>query len=135
MSVRMLVVTIAVILIVTITVVIGTRAGAVGALQAVGILIVTITVGIVTIGRAYRRKARQAGYGTIGAYLRAVPRTDEEKRDAVDLALKGLLMCLVGLLLPPLLLIGAFPLYYGARKVLHASMGLGLVDDAEPPRA
>jgi hypothetical protein len=131
----MLVVTIAVILIVTITVVIGTRAGAVGPLQAVGIFIVTITVGIVAIGRAWRRKARRAGYGTIGEYLRAVPRTDEEKRDAVDLALKGLLTCLVGLLLPPLLLIGAFPLYYGARKVLHASMGLGLVDDAEPPRA
>jgi hypothetical protein len=131
----MLVVTIAVILIVGITLVIGTRAGAVGPLQAVGILIVTITVGIAAIGRAWRRTARQAGYGTIGAYLRAVPRTDEEKRDAVDLALKGLLTCLAGLMLPPLLLIGAFPLYYGARKVLHASMGLGLVDDAEPPRA
>jgi hypothetical protein len=131
----MLVVTIAVMFIVTVTLVIGTRAGAVGALQAVGILIVTTIIGMVTIVRAYRRKVRQAGYGTIGAYLRAVPRTDEEKRDAVDLALKGLLTCLVGLLLPPLLLIGAFPLYYGARKVLHASMGLGLVDDAEPPRA
>jgi hypothetical protein len=107
----------------------------VGPLGAVGILIASITGGIVPIARAYRRTARQAGYGTIGAYLRAVPRTDEEKRDAVDLALKGLLTCLVGLLLPPLLLIGAFPLYYGARKVLHASMGLGLVDDAEPPRA
>ena len=135
MSVRMLGVTIAVILVVGMTVVIGIRAGAVGPRQAVGIFIVTITVGIVTIGRAYRRQARRAGYGTIGAYLRAVPRTDDEKRDAVDLALKGLLTCLAGVLLPPLLLIGAFPLYYGARKVLHASMGLGLVDDAEPPRA
>jgi hypothetical protein len=90
---------------------------------------------MVAIARAYRRQARRFGYGTIGAYLRAVPRTDEEKRDAVDLALKGLLTCLVGFLLPPLLLIGAFPLYYGARKVLHASMGLGLIDDGDPPRA
>jgi hypothetical protein len=135
MSVRMIVVSLAVMLIVTITVFIGIRAGALGPLQAVGILIVTITVGIVAIGRAYRRKVRQAGYSTIGAYLRAVPRTDEEKRDAIDLALQGLLTCLVGLLLPPLLLIGALPLYYGSRKVLHASMGLGLVDDDEPPRA
>jgi hypothetical protein len=139
MSVRTLVATIAVIFLVAITVFIGMRAGVVGPLQAFGLLIATSAMGIVAIARAWRRQARQAGYGTIGAYLRAVPRTDEEKRDAVDLALKGLLTCLVGLLLPPLLLIGAFPLYYGARKVLHASMGLGLiddlVDDAEPPRA
>jgi hypothetical protein len=131
----MLVVTIAVIFMVALTVLIGTRAGAVGPLGAFGILIGTITAGIVAIARAYRRQARQAGYATIGAYLRAVPRTDEEKRDAVDLALKGLVTCLVGVLLPPFLLIGAFPLYYGARKILHASMGLGLVDDGETPRA
>jgi hypothetical protein len=135
MSVRTLVATIAVIFLVAITVLTGMRAGAVGPLQAFGLLLATSAIGIVAIARANRRQARQAGYGTIGAYLRAVPRTDDEKRDAVDLALKGLLTCLVGLLLPPLLLIGAFPLYYGARKVLHASLGLGLVDDAEPPRA
>ena len=28
------------------------------------------------------------------------------------------------------LLIGMFPLFYGARKIAYASMGLGLVDDA-----
>jgi hypothetical protein len=32
--------------------------------------------------------------------------------------------------MPPVLLIGLFPMFYGARKIAYASMGLGLVDDA-----
>jgi hypothetical protein len=31
--------------------------------------------------------------------------------------------------MPPVLLIGLFPLFYGVRKIVYASMGLGLVDD------
>jgi len=80
-----------------------------------------------------RRNARLAGYPSLGAYLRAAPRTDEEKRDAVDLALKGLVVCLLGLLVPPLLLIGLFPFFYGTRKVVYGSMGLGIVDDTDHP--
>jgi len=80
-----------------------------------------------------RRKARHLGYPSLGAYLSAVPGSDEEKREAVSLALKGLIMCVLGLLFPPFLLIGLFPLFYGARKVAWVSMGLGLVDDAEQP--
>lgn len=80
-----------------------------------------------------RRNARLAGYPSLGAYLRAAPRTDEEKRDAVDLALKGLVLCLLGLLFSPLLLIGLFPLFYGTRKVVYGSMGLGIVDDTDHP--
>ena len=82
-----------------------------------------------------RRNARLAGYPSLGAYLRAAPRTDEEKRDAVDLALKGLVVCLLGLLVPPLLLIGLFPFFYGTRKVVYGSMGLGIVDDTDHPAA
>ena len=74
--------------------------------------------------------ARAMGYLSLSAYLGAAPRTDEEKRAAVDLALKGLVICLLGLILPPVLMIGLFPLFYGARKIAYASMGLGLVDDA-----
>jgi hypothetical protein len=80
-----------------------------------------------------RRHARRFGYGSTLSYLRAVPRSDAEKRDAADLALKGLMFCLVGLILPPLILIGLVPLYYGGRKVLYAFMGLGLVDDGDEP--
>ena len=77
-----------------------------------------------------KRLARRLGYPSLGAYLKAAPQTDEEKRAAVDLALKGLVICLLGVMMPPVLLIGLFPLFYGARKIAYASMGLGLVDDA-----
>jgi hypothetical protein len=79
--------------------------------------------------RGQRRVARACGYWSFSAYLRAAPKTDEEKRAAADLALKGLVICLLGLLFPPILLVGLFPLFYGARKVVYTSMGLGLLDD------
>src|SRR5690606_27096616 len=43
------------------------------------------------------RRAKRLGYPSIGAYLRAAPRTDEEKRDAADMAMKGLVLALLGL--------------------------------------
>jgi hypothetical protein len=85
--------------------------------------------------RSVRRQARSAGYVSTRAYLRAAPQTDQEKKDAADLALKGLAICLLGLMFPPMILVGLFPLFYGARKVVWASMGLGLVDDAERRRS
>jgi hypothetical protein len=88
---------------------------------------------IVTLLSRHRHNARLAGYPSLGAYLRAAPRTDEEKRDAVDLALKGLVICLLGLLIPPLGLIGLFPFFYGTRKVVYGLMGLGIVDDTDHP--
>ena len=94
------------------------------------VVAVVALVVLVRLVRSQQRLARQAGYPSLGAYLRAAPRSDQEKRDAVDLALKGLVICLLGLLLPPILLIGLFPLFYGARKMVYSSMGLGLVDDA-----
>jgi hypothetical protein len=79
------------------------------------------------------RRRRQFGYPSAGAYLRAVPRSDPERRDAVDLALKGLACCVLGLLFSPFVLVGLVPLFYGGRKLAYASMGLGLVDDADEP--
>jgi hypothetical protein len=67
--------------------------------------------------------------------VRAAPRSDEEKRDAADLALKGLVFCVLGLIFAPFVLIGLIPLFYGGRKLVYASMGLGLVDDADQPGA
>ena len=81
------------------------------------------------------KRAKRLGYGSRGEYLRAAPMTDEEKRDAVDMALKGLALCVLGLLFPPFVLAGLIPLFYGGRKMAYSSMGLGLVDDARPPRA
>lgn len=92
--------------------------------------IVGAVILVLMLVRNQRRVAKAMGYPSLGAYLRAVPQTEEEKRAAVDLALKGMVICLMGLLLPPVLLIGLFPLFYGVRKVAYASMGLGLLDDA-----
>ena len=100
--------------------------GAAGVAAAILLLVVAVK-----LRNHFRRKTRRLGYPSLGAYLRAAPRTDEEKRDAVSLALTGLVLCLLGLIFPPFLLIGLFPLFYGARKVAWASMGLGLVDDAD----
>lgn len=97
-------------------------------------IVLLLGVGALLVRRTQRR-AQNMGYPSIGAYLQAAPRSDQEKRDAVDLALKGLVACLLGLVFPPLLLVGIFPLFYGARKIAWAEMGLGLVDDADQPGA
>jgi hypothetical protein len=91
-------------------------------------------VAVVRLLRQQQRKAREQGYASLAAYLRAAPRTDEERRDAADLTLKGLVICMLGLIFPPLLLIGVVPFFYGARKLVYASMGLGLVDDVHGNR-
>lgn len=93
--------------------------------------LLAIVVFVVIVGR----RARRLGYPSTRAYLRATPRNDVERRDAADLALKGLVFCLLGLIFPPVVLVGLVPLFYGGRKLVNASMGLGLVDDGELPRA
>jgi hypothetical protein len=88
-------------------------------------------VTVVLLFRSWPRKAREAGYPSLIAYLGAAPRTDQEKRDAADLALKGLVLFLLGMLFPPVLLVGLIPFFYGTRKLVYASMGLGLADDPD----
>jgi len=88
---------------------------------------------IVLFAVLVRRRTKRFGYASAAAYLRAAPRSDAEKRDAADLALKGLVSCVLGLLFPPIVLVGLVPLFYGGRKLVYASMGLGLVDDADHP--
>ena len=90
-----------------------------------------VIVLILFVWPSFWRRSRRLGYGSIGAYLRAAPRTDLEKRDAVDLAFKGGALCALGLIFPPFILGGLVPLFYGGRKVVYASMGLGLIDDAD----
>ena len=81
------------------------------------------------------QRADAFGYPSLRDYLRSTPRTDAEKRDAADLALTGLAWCVVGTLFAPFVLAGLIPLFYGARKLLYASLGLGLVDDPDQPGA
>jgi hypothetical protein len=99
-------------------------------------LIVVVLGGpVMWFGWALKRRATRLGYPSRSAYVRAAPRSDAERRDAVDLALKGLVFCVLGLIFPPFILVGLIPLFYGGRKLAYASMGLGLVDDEERPHA
>lgn len=92
-------------------------------------------IGLALSGLSLRRQATRFGYVSAREYLRAAPRSDAEKRAAVDLALKGLVVCALGLLFAPFVLVGLVPLFYGGRKLVYASMGLGLVDDPHQPGA
>jgi hypothetical protein len=103
-------------------------------LLIIGVFLVPTTLFLIvgaSVVVTARRRAARLGYPSTGAYLRAAPRSDEEKRDAADLALKGVVLCLLGLLFPPFVLVGLVPLFYGGRKLVYASMGLGLVDDGD----
>jgi hypothetical protein len=92
---------------------------------------VLVAVGLVLFWVSFPRRAKRLGYPGTRAYLRAAPRSDEERRDAADLLLKGLGFCLLAILFPPLVLVGLVPLFYGVRKFIYASMGLSLVDDPD----
>jgi len=92
-------------------------------------------LGLALFVAMFSRRAKRFGYPTTRAYLRAAPRSDDERRDAADLAVKGLACCALGVLFAPFVLIGLAPLFYGGRKFLYASMGLGLVDDRDQSRA
>jgi hypothetical protein len=72
----------------------------------------------------WRSRVRRRGYPGLRAYLRELPHTDAETLDAVELTLKGAVLCVLGLLFPPLVLFGAVPLYYGARKWASAALGI-----------
>jgi len=78
-----------------------------------------------------RQKAERAGYRGIGEYMRAAPRTDSEKKEAVSMMMRGLALCLLGLVFSPFALLGAVPLYYGGRKITLALLGLDLPADAD----
>ena len=97
-------------------------------------IIILIPIVIITYRTYYGNRAFRFGYGSRGEYLKAVPRSDDEKRDAVDQACKGLVTCLLALMFPPLLLIGLFPLFYGTRKTIYACMRLDKNDKVEPPQ-
>jgi len=84
---------------------------------------------VIWVGRMMLlKRARALDYDALFVYLRAVPTTDAQKLDAVDLALKGGVMIILGVLFPPLIFVGLLPLYYGLRKVTTTLMGMGLTD-------
>ena len=80
----------------------------------------------------WRRSVRRRGYPGLRAYLRELPMTEEEKLDAAELTLKGVAVCILGLLFPPLVLIGLVPLYYGGRKVAAITLGITPAEGTSP---
>jgi hypothetical protein len=93
------------------------------------LLIVMPVVAAIAVYRMTRWRAALFGYKSTLGYLRAAPRTDDERRDAADLAMKGVVICLLGFISSPVVLLGLVPLFYGGRKLAYAALGLGLVDD------
>lgn len=79
--------------------------------------------------RRTRLKAEEAGFRRIGDYMRAAPRTDKEKKEAVGMATRGLALCALGMVFAPFALLGAVPLYYGGRKIALALLGIDLPAD------
>jgi hypothetical protein len=92
------------------------------------ILLIVLVWSLIALSRT-RQRARQAGFKGISDYMRAVPRNDREKREAVNMAFRGLALCLLGIVLTPLLLLGLPSLYYGGRKITLALLGMDLLAD------
>jgi len=78
-----------------------------------------------------RRKARRAGYQRVRDYLQAAPRSEWEKKDAVTMLMRGVVICLLGLVFTPFFLFGLLPLYYGGRKIFMILLGLDLLAEAD----
>ena len=95
----------------------------IAALIAMVILLVTILVALRVISRL-RAAAAEFGYDGVRTYLRAIPGTNAERGDAIELTMRGGLICLVGAIFPLIVLVGMFPLYYGVRKLLYANFVL-----------
>jgi hypothetical protein len=95
------------------------------------IVVIVIPTVVISYRTYYGNRAFRFGYKSRAEYLRAVPRSADEKLDAIDQVCKGLVVCLLALMFPPLLLIGLFPLFYGARKTISVCMGLGPSEDSD----
>ena len=61
-------------------------------------LMIVILIIVITYRTYYGNRAYRFGYPSRQSYLKAVPRSDDEKRDAVDQVCKGAVICLLGLL-------------------------------------
>ena len=92
-------------------------------LVVLGIVLVAAAV-VVGIMAKLNSAVVRNGHRSFGAYIRTTPRNDAEKRDAIDMALGGLVLCIIGMVLSPIFLLGLYPFYYGARKVAYSSLGV-----------
>jgi hypothetical protein len=90
-----------------------------------GLLLLVLLFGLFLLPiLIWRGRVRRRGYAGLRHYLRELPQTEEQRLDAVDLTLKGVVLCVLGLLFPPLVVIGVVPLYYGLRKLAAVELGI-----------
>ena len=94
------------------------------------LLFIVLILSLVAVWRT-RQKAQRAGFRSVGDYMRAAPRTDAEKKEAVSMMMRGVALCLLGMVFAPFALLGVVPLYYGGRKITLALLGLDLPADAD----
>ena len=104
---------------------------ALGVFLPTTILVIALLVWSFVAFQRTRKKAERAGFHRVSDYMRAAPRTDEEKRDAVTMMMRGIVLCLLGMVFAPFFLLGLFPLYYGGRKIALALLGIDLLADAD----
>ncbi len=93
------------------------------------LLLIVATIVVLVWLLLWRRRVMRAGYGGAFAYLRALPKTDIQKRNALDLLMRGVVLILIGVVIWPLLAVGLFSFYYGLRKMCMLKMGLEDVDE------
>jgi len=99
---------------------------------ASGLFVILVLFGLFVLPiLIWRKQVRRRGYPGLRAYLRELPQTEEQRFEAVELTLKGVVLCVLGLLFPPLVVIGLVPLYYGLRKLAAVNLGIkSSTDDA-----
>ncbi len=98
------------------------------------ILIVLTIILLILLRFRWMPRIRRAGYRGLGDFLRRIPTTPAQKRDALDLLLRGIVVFAVGCVLIPYFVVGLIMVYYGARKLLMAWMGLGVLEDVDEPQ-
>jgi hypothetical protein len=97
-----------------------------------GLLVIVVLLGLCLVPfLIWRGRVRRRGYRGLKEYLRELPQTDAEKLDAVELTLKGVVICLLGLLFPPILVYGLVPLYFGTRKLAGVRLGIKDADEGQ----
>ncbi len=90
-----------------------------------GLLVIVVLLGFFLVPLLiWRRRVRRRGYSGLMVYLRELPQTEEGRLDAVELTLKGVVICILGLLFPPIIVFGVVPLYYGGRKLAAITLGI-----------
>jgi len=97
--------------------------------------LVAIVAGVVIACRIVLRRLRarsiRFGFSGVLQYLRAIPKGEAQRADAIELAVRGGAICLLAAVFPLLVLVGVLPLYYGARKLLYMHFG----PQAAPPQS